>query len=90
MAWELTTNVNVKKIVIEANDLVEFNCAPVHARYVRSRASCGRFLKDFEDVVHLSKSISSYWLKLSRGPEVSRPPRNGSKLETRERENGED
>src|SRR2546421_955120 len=44
---------------------------------------------DFEDVVHLSKSISSYWLKLSRGPEVSRPPRNGSKLETRERENGE-
>ena len=45
---------------------------------------------DFEDVVHLSKSISSYWLKLSRGPEVSRPPRNGSKLETRERENGED
>src|SRR5438552_3547618 len=30
---------------------------------------------DFEDVVHLSKSLTSYWLQLSKTPETFRPDR---------------
>jgi CheY-like chemotaxis protein len=30
---------------------------------------------DFEDVVHMSKFLSNYWLKLSKAPETFRPPK---------------
>ena len=30
---------------------------------------------DFEDVVHLSKTLANYWLQLSKTPEIQRPPR---------------
>lgn len=34
---------------------------------------------DFEDVFNLSKTLTSYWLQMSKTPEISRSPRNQTK-----------
>jgi CheY-like chemotaxis protein len=36
---------------------------------------------DFEDIVHLGKTLTTYWLKLSKTPEISRARRRRDSLE---------
>ena len=62
---------SLRVVVLTASD----NMRDVNSAYKLGANSFMVKPLDFEDVVHMGKFLTTYWLRLSKAPETSRPPR---------------